>query len=143
MQTVKRDVDNELHKPVRINFPRRRVIVKGLLDLFQADLVEMIPYARFNKGFKYILIVIDVFSKYVWAIPLKNKTATHVRDAMRGILKQLSHPPKNLQTDFGKEFYNKYFKELMNTSNINHYSSYSNLKCSVVERVNRTLKSIM
>jgi len=133
---------DELHKPARIQFKRRHVIVKGLHDLYQADLIEMIPYSKTNKGFKYILVVIDVFSKYVWAEPLKSKSAVEVTKAMKKILK--SKPsPKNLQTDQGKEFYNKEFNNLMQTLNINHYSTYSSMKASVVERVNRTLKSIM
>lgn len=140
---IKREVVNEIHKPVRINFPRRRVIVKGLNDLYQADLVEVIPYAKLNKGFKYLLVVINVFSKYVWVKPVKNKTGLDVTTAMDEILKKLAQTPKNLQTDLGKEFYNKDFKNLMLKYKINHYSTYSNLKSSIVERVNRTLKSMM
>lgn len=140
---IKREVVNEIHKPVRINFPRRRVIVKGINDLYQADLVEVIPYAKFNRGFKYLLVVINVFSKYVWVTPVKNKSGQEVANAMAGILKTLAQSPQNLQTDLGKEFYNKNFKDLMQKYGINHYSSYSNLKSSVVERVNRTLKNLM
>lgn len=140
---IKREVVNELHAPARKKFKRRRVIVKGLNDLFQLDLVEMIPYSRFNKGFKYILMVINVFSKFLWAIPLKNKMGQSVTEAMSDILKIQRNVPKNIQTDFGKEFYNKSFQDLMKKYNINHYSSYSNLKCSIVERVNRTIKSLM
>ncbi|XP_072750578.1 uncharacterized protein [Anoplolepis gracilipes] len=69
----KRQFVEELHAPARRNFPRRRVIVHGYDDMWQADVVEMRPYARVNKGFTYILTVIDVLSKYSWAIPLKTK----------------------------------------------------------------------
>ncbi|XP_020296359.1 uncharacterized protein LOC109861215 [Pseudomyrmex gracilis] len=62
----------ELHAPARRNFPRRRVIVRKYDDLWQADVVEMRPYSRLNRGYHYILTVIDVLSKYAWAIPLKN-----------------------------------------------------------------------
>ncbi|XP_070155682.1 uncharacterized protein [Polyergus mexicanus] len=61
----------ELHATVRKNFPRRRVIVRGFDDLWQADMVEMRPYAQFNKGNNYIPTVIDVLSKYASAVPLK------------------------------------------------------------------------
>ncbi|KAJ8912460.1 hypothetical protein NQ315_002826 [Exocentrus adspersus] len=67
MSKIKEDVVNEIHKPARRNFLWRRVQVRGLNDLIQADLVEMIPYARENSGYRYILVVINVFSKYVWA----------------------------------------------------------------------------
>lgn len=71
---VKKQVVEEIRKQKRINFKRQRVIIKGLNDLFQADLVDMKEYARESKGFYYILIVIDCFSKYVWVVPLKTKT---------------------------------------------------------------------
>ena len=139
---VKRKIAEELHKPARIHFKRRRVIVKGINDLYQADLVEMIPYAGQNGGNRCILVVIDVFSKYAWAVPVKTKSAKDVTKAMKTILKD-GNVPKNLQTDNGKEFYNKEFKSLMSNLKINHYSTFSSLKASVVERLNRTLKGLM
>ena len=68
----------ELHKRARRNFPRRKVIIKGLHETFQADLVDMQLYARENSGFKYILTVIDTFSKKAWAVPIKNKERVSV-----------------------------------------------------------------
>lgn len=143
MSTIKEQVVDELHKPARKNFKRRRVIIKGLNDLFQADLVEMIPYAKFNRGFKYILIVINAFSKFTYARPLKNKTSHEVTKAMRSILSEIKVMPKNLQTDQGKEFFNTNFATLMKKYKINHYATFSNLKASIVERCNRTLKNLM
>lgn len=143
MSEIKRAIINELHKSSRKNFKRRRFIVKGLDETFQADLVEMIPYEKINKGFRYILVVIDIFSKYVWTVPVKNKNATCVTTAMENILLTDNRIPKNLHTDLGKEFHNKQFKELMKKYKINHYSTYSNKKAAIVERVNRTLKSLM
>lgn len=140
---IKRDIVNELHKPARKIFNRRHVVVKGLRDLYQVDLIEMIPYARVNKGFRYILIVIDVFSKYVWAFPVRRKTAEHVVEAMAKVFTSPKNIPKNVQSDEGTEFYNSKFENLMKKYKINHYSSFSPLKCSVVERVNRTLKNMM
>lgn len=138
---VKQDIVSELHRPARKHFQRRRVILKGLNDLFQADLIEVIPYARFNKGYKYILVVIDAFSKFVWAVPIKNKSAKSVTMAFKGILSKLPEKPKNLQTDEGTEFYNALFRNLMKLYDINHYSTYSTKKASIVERSIRTLKS--
>lgn len=139
--SVKRQIVNEIHKPARINFKRRRVIIKSLNDLFQGDLVEMIPYAKENKGYKYILIVINCFSKFVWALPLKTKSGSEVSRAMDQIFQQ-KHP-NNFQTDMGLEFYNKDLKKVLKKYNINHYSSFSEKKASIVERVNRTLKNKM
>jgi hypothetical protein len=141
MDKIKKQVVDEIHKQARINFPRRRVIVKSLNDLFQADLVEMIPYSGENNGFKYILVVINCFSKFVWAFPLKTKTGYEVVENMEKVFKQ--QQPKNLQTDMGKEFFNKTFQLLMKKYNIHHYNTYSEKKASIVERVNRTLKNLM
>lgn len=141
--SIKDAVVNELHKPSRKHFKRRKVIVKGLNDLWQADLVEMIPYWKFNKGYKYLLVIINVFSKFLWIEPLKSKTAQDVTMAMRKVLKNVENTPKNLQTDLGKEFFNKEFRKLMDEFKINHYNTFSNLKASVVERVNRTIKNLM
>lgn len=138
----KEQIVDELHKPARRNYSRRRVIVKGLDDLWQGDLVEMLPYQRVNKGFNYLLTVIDVFSKHAWAEPVKTKSANDVADAMTGIL-QKGRVPRKLQTDNGKEFYNSKFEVLMKQYQIEHYSTFSILKASVVERFNRTLKSLM
>lgn len=140
---IKREVINELHKPARKNYRRRHVIIKGLRDLFQADLVEMIPYAGVNKGFKYILMVINAFSKRLWARPVKRKTAEEVTKAMKEILAEAKIPPKNMQTDQGKEFFNTHFKQLMLKNKINHYTTFSNLKASIIERCNRTIKNLM
>lgn len=134
---------NELHKPARKNFKRLHVKIKGIDDLWQADLVEMGEYAKENENFKYLLTVIDTFSKFAWVIPLKNKTAQTVSDGLTGIFVASKRIPKNLQTDMGTEFYNKNFKQLMKRKNINHYSTFSPLKASIVERFNRTLKEKM
>jgi hypothetical protein len=141
MDKIKKQVVDEIHKQARINFPRRRVIVKSLNDLFQADLVEMIPYSSKNNGFRYILVVINCFSKFVWAFPLKTKSGNEVAENMEKVFQQ--QQPKNLQTDLGKEFFNKTFQLLMKKYNINHYNTYSEKKASIVERVNRTLKNLM
>lgn len=131
----------ELHAPARHNFPRRRVIVRGYDDLWQADIVDMRSHTRLNRGYQYILTVIDVFSKYAWVAPLKTKSGKDVTEAFNVILRERC--PKNLQTDMGKEFYNTNFQAFVKKNKINHYSTYTVMKASVVERFNRTLKNAM
>ena len=117
--------------------------MKGIDDLWQADLVEMGNYSTDNRDYRFLLTVIDTFSKFAWAVPLKRKTALETSQAMQNIF-QLGRIPKNLQTDDGKEFFNKHFGKLMNKCNINHYNiTYSRMKASIVERFNRTLKGMM
>lgn len=148
MSTEKTQLVNELHQSARKNFPRRRVIIRGYDDLWQADLVDMRAYSHINSGYQYILTVIDTFSKYVWAEPLKSKSGKDVVNAFHkitssGIGKMQYRKPRNLQTDDGKEFYNKDFQTFTNKNEINHYSTYSVMKASIVERLNRTLKNNM
>lgn len=141
VSSVKLQVVNELHRSVRRNFRRRRTIIKGYGDLWQIDLAEMQPYADQNRGFRYILVVIDCYSKYVWTCPIKNKTAQEVSKAMKTVLEDTNYKPKNIQSDQGTEFYNRYFTALMKQYHINHYSTFSTKKAAIVERVIRTLKN--
>ncbi|XP_057671341.1 uncharacterized protein LOC130903096 [Diorhabda carinulata] len=140
MSAVRIQLVKELHKPIGRNYPRRRTIIKGLDDLWQMDLAEMIPYAKHNRGFKMILVVIDCFSKFVWTRPLKTKTAEEITRAFSSIIKG-GRMPKNVQSDQGTEFYNTKFKTLMKKHNINHYSTFSTKKAAIAERVIRTLKT--
>lgn len=139
--SIRATIAKELHAPARKRFPTRPVELKGIDDLYQADLVEMIPFARINNGYKYILTVINCFSKYAYAIPLKNKQASTIAKTIEPILR--NNPMRYLQTDQGTEFYNKDFNECMKRYNIKHYSTYSDKKGSIIERFNRTLKSLM
>lgn len=131
-----------LHKPARVHFSRNRVFVPRPLNQFQADLCDMQALAQHNDGFHYLLTMIDVFSKKAFARSLKRKTAAEVVQAFKSIFKE-SHTPAKLQTDAGKEFHNKSFQALMKKHNIIHFTTASDVKASVVERFNRTLKGRM
>ena len=139
MDTEKPQLVKKLHKPARRNYKRRHVDIRGIDETWQADLVEMLPYKKENKGYTYILTIIDIFPKFAWAVPVKSKTGEDVTSAMKSVLAQ-GRVPKNLQVDRGKEFYNQSFANLMKHYNINLYSTFSNLKVSICERFNRTLK---
>lgn len=139
----KQELVDELHRGARKNFDRRHVQMRGLYDTLQADLVEMIPHARNNGGMKYILVVINIFSKKAYARAVKNKSGVRVSRAMDGILKEINHPIKNLHVDMGSEFYNIHMTDILKKYNIKMYSTYTTKKASIVERFNRTLKSKM
>ena len=102
---------DEQHKPIKRNFTRRRVIVNHIDEIWCSDLVEMQQFSKWNKGYRYLLMVLDVFSKYGWIIPLKDKKGETVAEALKTILKE-GRNPQYLWTDKGKE-YNKYVKELL------------------------------
>lgn len=139
----KSQVVYEIHKQARKNFPRRKFVQKGINDTWQIDLVEMIPFSKENSGYKYLLTVIDTFSKYAYAEAVKSKSAYDVVNAMKVVFKTAKTNPSNIQSDQGKEFFNSSFTELMKSHKINHYHTYTHLKASICERFNRTLKNRM
>ena len=124
-------LSEELHKPKRKNYPRRKIIVNHINEIFAADLVEMQKFAKLNKVYRYILACIDIFSKYSWVIPLKDKRGITIKNALEKIFKE--RKPKFLWTDRGTEFYNKQVQDLLNENNIQLYSTNnSEIKSSVV-----------
>ena len=126
----------ELHKPIKRKFKKRRVLVNGIDKIWAADLVEMQAFSKFNRGVKYLLAVIDILSKYGWLVPLKDKTGKSVASALKTIFKE--RKPEKMWVDKGKEFYNKDVKELVEL-----YSTENEEKSSVVERWIRTMKEKM
>ena len=126
----------ELHKPIRRKFKKRRVLVSGIDKIWAADLADMQAFSKFNRGIKYLLAVIDVFSKYGYLVPLKDKTGKSVASALKTIFKE--RKPGKMWVDKGKELYNKDVKEL-----IELYSTENEEKSRVVERWIRTMKERM
>ena len=127
----------ELHKPARKHFKKRRVFVRGIDEIWAADLVEMQEFAKENEGYRYILNVIDVFSKYAWMRPLKSKTGVEVADALNDIVKSSGRKPVKIWVDFGNEF-NKHVQK-----NFKLYSTHNLQKSSIIERFNRSIKEKM
>lgn len=130
-----------LHKPIRHRFKTRRVIVSKIDDQWQADLVDMQKYKSQNKNFNYILTVIDIFSKFAWAIPIKNKTGDNITRAFEKLFKDRT--PTKMHSDKGLEFINKSTQNLFKRKNIHWFATENETKAQIVERFNRTLKSKM
>lgn len=130
-----------LHRKKLRKFPRRKTMVSGVNVQYQVDLVDMVKYARYNSNYKYILTAIDVFSRYAYAIPLKNKTGVEVVKALKKIF--VSNQPLRLQSDYGVEFYNIDVKTFLAKRKIDLFSTSNETKAAIVERFNRTLKERM
>ena len=140
---------HETHGPYqRISkriFPRRRIISRFPFDFFMADLIE---YPRkntkhINRGYVYILIIIDCFTKRIWAAPMKNKTKEASADAFNSILKDFDQFPTHIITDGGLEFFNSSVQSLFKTYGINHFKipTRTKWKTSMAERAIQTIKS--
>jgi len=130
-----------LHKPVRKHFSRSKTIVSDIDQQWQADLADMVDVVRDNDRFRYLLTVIDCFSKYAWAIPLKKKDSLTTVEAFKQLFRE-SKPrvPQRLQTDKGKEFLNTPVQNYLKNKNVHHFVTQNETKAAMVERFNRTLK---
>ena len=96
-----------------------------------------------NKGYRYILNIVDCFSKYAFSVPLKDKKAETVLNAFKVVCKESGRVPEHIWVDEGKEFYNKKMDDWLKDNSINRYSTHGPHKSAVVERFNRTLKQNM
>ena len=142
MNEIKTTIADELHAPAKRNFPRRKVIMRGIDETWQADLVDMQKYSGFNKSYKYILTIIDNLSKCAWAIPLQSKTGVELMMVFKNLFKK-GRIPKNLHVDQGTEFYNANVKKLLEAHNVHLYSTFSEKKASSCKKFNRSLKTNM
>ena len=133
-----------LHKPRRTRFPTTPTLVFDRDKQRQMDLMDMQKLSRWNKGHKYLLSVIDVLSKYAWAVPIKSKTSKDMIQGLEGIRRQASpRPPLRGQKDQGKELYNAAVQARFKKHGWHHFSTYGGRKASMVERWLCTLKQRM
>ena len=133
-------LSQELHKPRKINFTRRKVISNNIDHIWGIDLITMIKYSKQNKNYKYILTVIDFFSKYSWCYPLKTKKSEEIINSFNDIFKKFKRKPTMIQSDEGTEFSNNKTQTFFKNNNIKWYHTYNrDIKCSICERYNRTI----
>ena len=139
----KNEIHSKFRRIVKRKFPTRRIIVHTPFTIWMGDLIEYTQYgyARANNGFKYILVLIDCFSKKAFVEPVKRKNMTDVANALTKIFSGLPTFPNTLITDEGLEFYNRAVRKVLERFIIHHYSIKTPRKASIVERLIRTLKS--
>ena len=137
-QCLKAQDTYTLHRQVKRRYRRNRVFVKGIDDQWQADLVDVNALSRHNKGIRFLLTCIDIFSKYAWVVPLKDKKGSTMVKALSQILSK--RKPTKLQTDKGSEFFNRDVKKLLKEHEVHLFATQNETKASVVERFNRTFK---
>ena len=132
---------DELHKPIIKKFDKRKVYLQLKDNIWGVDLVGMQSLSRKNKGIKHLLCAIDLYSKYAFVIPLKDKKGIRIVNAFNKIIKQSSRKPHKIWVDQGGEFYNNVFEKWLSDNDINMYSMYYEGKSVVAERFIRTLKN--
>ena len=132
---------NELHKPIIRKFEKRKVYSTFKDNIWGVDLADVQLLSKYNKGIRFLLCLIDNFSKYAWVVPLKDKKGISIVKAFQSILKQSNSKPNKIWVDKGSEFYNAYFKKWLQGIDIVMYSTHNEGKSVVAERFIRTLKS--
>ena len=119
---------NELHRQIIKNFIRRKVYSSFRDNIWGVDLADMQSLSKYNKGIKYLLCAIDLFSKYAWVIPIKDKKGTSIVNAFKKIISK-GRKPNKIWVDQGSEYYNNSFKDFLKGNNIEMYSTYNEYIC--------------
>ena len=142
---IARDISSiladKLHKPVIKKFNERKVYSQFKYNIWGVDLADMQSLSEKNKGIKYVLCPIDLYSKYAFVVPLKGKKGISVPNGFNKIIKQSETKPNKIWVDQGSEFYNNNFKNWLSDNNIIMNSTYNEGKSVVAERFIRTLKN--
>ena len=136
---------NEIYsKPPKKNYITNKTDLYYIDDIWSLDILDLKDYGTGNnKGYRYILVVIDNFSKFGWTLPLKNKNAQTIKDSFENILISSKRKPNLIETDRGKEFYNNIFQDYLNKINIKLYSRNSSYGAVFAERFNRTIRDLL
>ena len=132
---------DELHKLIIKKIDKRKVYSQFKDNIRGADLADMQSLSRKNKGIKYLLCAIDLYSKYAFVIPLKDKKGISIVNVFNKIIKQFNRKPNKMWVDQGGEFYYNVFEKWLSDNDINMYSTYNEGKSVVAERFIRTLKN--
>ena len=131
----------ELHKPIIRKFKKRTIYLAFKDNIWGADLADVQLISKFNKGFRFLLCVIDTFSKYPWVVQLKDKKGVNIVNTFQSILKKANRKPNKISVDKGVEFYKNPFKKWLQDNDIAMYSTHNEGKCVAAERFIRTLKN--
>ena len=136
---------NEIYsKGPKKNYATNKTNVYHIDDVWSLDILDLKDYGpENNRNYRYVLVVLDNFSKFGWTIPLKNKNAQTIKDSFENILKSSKRLPNLIESDRGKEFYNNIFQDFLNKNNIKLYSRNSSFGAVFAERFNRTIRDLL
>ena len=136
---------NEIYsKPPKKYYPTNKTNVYYIDDIWSLDILDLKDYGpENNRGYRYVLVIIDNFSKFGWTVPLKNKNAQTIKDSLENIIINSKRKPNLIETDRGKEFYNNIFQDFLNKNNNKLYSRNSSYGAVFAERFNRTIRDLL
>ena len=136
---------NEIYsKPPKKYYNTNKTNVYYIDDTWSLDILDLKDYGpKNNRGYRYVLVIIDNFSKYGWTIPLKNKNAQTIKDSFENILINSKRKSNLIESDRGKEFYNNIFQDFLKKNDIKLYSRNSSYGAVFAERFNRTIRDLL
>ena len=136
---------NEIYsRGPRKNYPTNKTNVYYIDEIWSLDILDLKDYGpENNRGYRYVLVVIDNFSKYGWTVPLENKNAQTIKDSFENILINSKRKPNLTESDRGKEFHNNIFQDFLNKNDIQLYSRNSSYGAVFAERFNRTIRDLL
>ena len=136
---------NEIYsKPPEKYYPTDKTYVYHIDDIWSLDILDLKDYGPKNyRGYRYVLVIIDNFSKFGWTIPLKNKNAQTIKDSFKNVLISSKRKPNLIESDRGKEFYINIFQDVLNKNNIKLYSRNSSYGAVFPERFNRIIRDLL
>ena len=138
-------VINEFYsKKPKKNYLTNKINIFHIDDIWSLEILDLKDYGPENdRGYRYVLVIINNFSKFGWTIPLKNKNAQTIKDSFENILISSKRKPNLIESDRGKEFYNNIFQDHLNKNNIKLYSRNSSYGAVFAERFNRTIRELL
>ena len=131
-------------KGPRKSYPTNKTDVYQIDDIWSLDILDLKDYGpENNRGYRYVLVIIDNFSKFGFTVPLKNKNAQAIIDSFKNILINSKRKPNLIESDRGKEFNNNIFQDFLNKNNIKISSRNTSLGAIFAERFNRTIRDLL
>jgi len=127
------------HKPPPRIFPRQKILMSSLDEMWDADILDMQKYARQNSGYRYLAVFIDIFSRYIWVEPMKTKRNDEMLKVIHRVFKK-GRKPLYLRTDQGNEYTGKYVQHYLRKNKVHHFTALNPLHANYAERLIRTLK---
>ena len=141
MDLATQQLADKLHKPIIRKLKRRMVYSSFKDNIWGADLSDMQLMSKYSKGIRFLLCFIDLFRKYVWVVPLKDKRGISIVNSFQNILDNSKRKPNKIWVDPGSEFYSNTIEKWLKENGIERYSTYIEGKSVVVERFIRILKN--
>ena len=143
-KNIKRFINETYSKPPKKNYSTNKTNVYNIDDIWSLDILDLNDYGpENNRRYRYVLVVMDNFSKFGWTTTLKNKNALTINDCFEIILINSKRKPNLIESDRGKEFYNNLFQDFLNKNNIKVYSRNSCYGAGFAERLNRTIRDLL